>query len=104
MRERKSTMVELVAELEKVPKTSLVERIIAEAKAGEFHDYKNQKYDCGKVAVVGLLTEAGLNDLAGQVINGDYDEEADEQDKEHLRKMLDENGMGSAGFKKALGL
>ena len=49
MRE-KSTMVELVQELEAVtPRTPLVEKMILEAKAGEYHDYKNNKYACGKV-------------------------------------------------------
>lgn len=86
MRQRKSTMVELVTELEKVhPRTPLIEQMIAEAKAGEYHDYKNEKYICGKVAVVGYLREAGLNDLAKQVMNGDFDEEADAEDA----KMLD---------------
>ena len=103
-RQRKSTMVELVAELEKVPRTPLVEQMIAEAKAGEYHDYKNQKYVCGKVAVSWLLRQAGLVDLAQQVENGDYDEQADEQDKEHLRTVLNENGMSGAGFKKIFGL
>lgn len=84
-KQKKSTMVELVAELEKVPKTPLVERMIAEAKAGEFHDFKNQKYVCGKVAVNELLTKAGLHELAAQVRNGDYDEEADVEDQ----KMID---------------
>lgn len=97
-------MVELVTELEKVPKTPLVEQIIAEAKAGEFHDYKNEKYVCGKVAAVGFLREAGLDDLAKQVIDGEYDEEADEDDKVHLRNVLSENGMGGDGFKKVFGL
>ena len=83
------TRIELVAELEKVsPRTALIEQIIAEAKAGEFHDYKNQKYACGKVASVGLLREAGLNDLADRVRNGDFDEEADEEDKAEMRKTL----------------
>jgi hypothetical protein len=106
MRIRKSTMVELVTELEKLPEPrgQLVELMITEAKAGEYHDYKNQKYVCGKVAVVGLLREAGLDGLAKQVMNGDYDEEADEQDKAEMRKMLAENGMSAPGFKKIFGL
>jgi hypothetical protein len=63
--------------------------IIAEAKAGEYHDYKNNKYVCGKVAVVGKLRELCTPEadaIAKQVINGDYDEEADEQDKAMIRR------------------
>lgn len=85
-------MVELVQELEKMPWSPELAVIIAEAKAGEYHDYKNQKYACGKVAVVGKLRAIGADDLAKQVINGDYDEEADAQDKEHLRQICIEGG------------
>ena len=100
MTERKSTMVELVAELEKLPQTSEIDEIIREARAGEYHDYKNQKYDCGKVAVCGKLHAAaslprtpklariGLLDLRQRVIAGEFDEEADEDDKAMLRTMV----------------
>ncbi len=84
---RKDTRKELVQELEKVePKTALINQIITEAKAGEFHDYKNQKYVCGKVAASGLLRKAGLIDLAKQIENGDYDETADESDRNSMRE------------------
>lgn len=36
----KSTMVELVEELEKLPWSPQLAVIIGEAKAGEYHDYK----------------------------------------------------------------
>jgi hypothetical protein len=88
-KKRLDTRVELVAELEKVqPRTPLLEKIIAEAKAGEFHDYKNNKYACGKIAANELLTEAGLPELAARIRNGDFDEEPDEQDKAELRELL----------------
>lgn len=96
---RKSTMIELVQELEKVPKTPLVEMIIAEAKAGEYHDFKNNKYPCGKIAVVGLLRQAGLEDLAEQVINGDYDEEADDGDIKRMREEILQNNPPEAANK-----
>lgn len=83
-------MVELVEELEKVqPRSSFIEFMIAEAKAGEYHDYKNKKYACGKVAVVGYLRHAGLETLAARVIDGEFDEVADEEDKAEMRKGLD---------------
>ncbi len=93
MGKRKSTMVELVQELEKLPWSPDLAVIIAEAKAGEYHDYKNQKYVCGKVAVVSKLRAIGADDLAKQVMNGDYDEEMDEADKLEMRKTLIEMGI-----------
>ena len=66
------------------------ERIINEAKAGEFHDYKNEKYVCGKVALVSLLIEANLLELKNAVVNGEYDEVADEEDKAKMREGLPE--------------
>lgn len=83
---RKSTMIELVQELEKAPRSALVDQMINEARAGEYHDYKNKKYICGKTAVVHLLTVANLLDLAKRVTEGEFDEQADEQDKEQMRK------------------
>lgn len=86
---RKSTMVELVDELEKVtPRTPFLEVTIAEAKAGEYHDYKNQKYVCGKVALVERLNYLHQHELTKRVIDGEFDEVADETDKEELRKGL----------------
>lgn len=41
-------MIELVQELKKLPRSSEIEFMITEAKAGEYHDYKNKKYVCGK--------------------------------------------------------
>lgn len=89
MAKRKSTMVELVQELEKIEhRTPLIEQIIKEAKAGEFHDYKNEKYVCGKVAANELLTRAGLHELAAQIRRGEYDEEADEEDQKMLSNII----------------
>jgi len=124
---RKSTMVELVAELEKLrpglkkigPKAeAFLEALIEEAKTGEYHDYKNRKYACGKVAVCGYLdyltdqmvarneyeTANELSRLSREVKNGDYDETADDLDKQSMRRMLDKNGMGSKAFKDLFGL
>ena len=81
-------MVELVELLRQKPQSTLRDEIIKEALAGEFHDYKNDKYTCGKVAAAHLLTVAGFHDLATLVKEGEFDEEADEQDKTNMRKNL----------------
>jgi hypothetical protein len=82
-------MVELVEELRKFHQTPAVEEIIREALAGEYHDYKNQKYACGKVEVhrrLMALNHAPARALAKRVANGEFDEEADESDMAELRK------------------
>ena len=94
---KKSTMVELVTELEQItPRTPQVEFMIAEAKAGEYHDYKNKKYPCGKVAAHTLLQKAGLMELAARVADGEFDEEADDADIEMMRNDLLANGGNEA--------
>lgn len=98
-KERKSTMVELVQELRLLPDVPGRDEIIAEALAGEFHDYKNKKYICGKVAVVGKLITAGFHGLAKRVTQGEFDEEADEEDKAYLRKSALEGGFNEEQVK-----
>lgn len=119
---RKSTMVELVTELEKLNqffgKPSPIDFLIEEAKAGEYHDYKNEKYACGKIAVCGYLDQlaaktkdrgmteahAAISKISSDVKNGEYDEEADEQDKEYLRDFLRQNNLDSEASRKLFGL
>jgi len=110
---RKSTMVELVQELEKIragcrgEDRDRLDFLIQEAKAGEYHDYKNQKYTCGKVAVVTLLKGVGKAEcdwLARRVMNGEFDEEADEEDKANLKKAALEGGFSEAQCKELFGL
>lgn len=98
MTKRLDTRTDLVLELEKVASTPLIEEIIKEAKAGEFHDFKNQKYVCGKMAVYGLLMKAGLSSLAARVSEGEFDEEADEEDKARMRKDLPESAWDTFGL------
>lgn len=98
MKTQKSTMTDLVTELEVLKIDSpYMKNTILEAKAGEYHDYKNQKYVCGKVAIVGRLesiartqnTAAKINEvmsLRQRIIGGEFDEKPDEQDKAEMRK------------------
>lgn len=114
--ESKSTMVELVTELEKIPQCEEVDYMIKEAKSGEYHNYKNRKYVCGKQGFCAVAVafskrnpaiEKYLKPLACAIANGDYDETCDDIDskkmsneimkdsamtmkqKKHLHKTLD---------------
>ena len=100
---RKSTMVELVEELEKLPGSPEIALMIEEAKAGEYHDYKNQKYICGKLESSTRLRRLGYPDLARRVEDGEFDEEADEQDKQMMRDDLGD-GREADVIKNILGL
>ena len=99
---RKSTMVELVAELRNLPQTSDIQLMIEEALAGEYHDYKNVKYVCGKMESSQRLRRFGHPDLAKRIEQGEFDEEADEDDKAMMRKDLADNG--ASNLKGILGL
>ncbi len=70
---KKDTRFELVEELQKLNRSDLKE-LIEEAKAGEFHDFLNNKYALPKMILVKKLREKGLKDIAIQVVNGEYDE------------------------------
>jgi hypothetical protein len=85
---RKSTMVELVDELRKLPQTPEIKAMITEALAGEYHDYKNDKYVCGKFESATRLDSLGHYDLAKRIKDGEFDEEADDDDKKMLSDML----------------
>lgn len=107
---RKSTIHNLPKDIENViPKeerTPLINKIIEEAIIGEYHDYKNDKYICGKMALVSLLQKTGdnrLKPLIESVINGEYDEEADDNDMMNLQRDWTENGGDIETFKKLFG-
>ena len=95
---KKSTITDLPKDIESVipgmeffsgERKRLVQQIIDEARAGEFHDFKNKKYTCGKVQVVEMLTackEPKLNPIIKAVIDGVYDESPDAEDKAMMKK------------------
>lgn len=89
---RKSTMVELVDELRKLPESPQVSFMIDEALAGEYHDYKNVKYVCGKMESSAKLHSLGYSELAKRIEQGEFDEEADDVDKAMMRKYLADGG------------
>lgn len=87
---RKSTNKELVADLELVNKDGRFDNFIQKAKDNYYHDYKAPAdVVCGKTLFVSETTNIPeLKHLRDAVINGDYDEEADEDDKAEMRKDL----------------
>lgn len=91
MRKTKDTRFDLVEELRALPSTPGREQMIVDAVAGEFHDYKNKKYMCGKVELVNQLRKESLYSLAQRVIDGEFDERADADDLELLRRDIYEN-------------
>lgn len=99
MRKRKSTIIELVEELQKLPKSKDIDFMIEEAKTGEFHDYKNRKYICGKMEASSRLRYLGFIELAKRIEEGEFDEEADDIDKQNMR-----NELGDSPIKDILGL
>lgn len=83
----------------KVAPSPGITTIIEEAMAGEFHDFKNNKYPCGKVAANGMLVREGLVDLAKRLREGEFDEAPDEEDKANMRKELEGDPNGQALIK-----
>lgn len=72
-----------------------IRAIIKQAQRGEFHDYKNTTYACGKVQLAQMLHEANepaLLPIRQAVINGEYDESPDAEDKALMKKDWLENG------------
>ena len=95
MNTRKDTRTDLVEELQKVKQYPEIVFMITEAKAGEYHDYKNKKYACGKTEsfnrLMGLFHHYGDRDLyylANRIAEGEFDEVADEDDKASMRQDL----------------
>lgn len=96
---KKSTITDLPNDLRQaVPnhqQNAMVTEIIKQAEAGEFHDFKSTLYACGKVQLVNMLYEAndmGAIKIREAVINGDYDESPDEEDKAIMKKDWIDNG------------
>ena len=109
---KKSTTVELVEELEKLKKIpghspvilSNLDFMIAEAKAGEYHDFKNNKYACGKVESYAKLISMGFVDLANRIKNGEFDESPDEEDKARMKKECLDGGFTEEQIKNLFGI
>lgn len=101
---RKSTMIEFVEELKKLPKSNEIEFMIDEAVVGEYHDYKNEKYICGKAEASRKLRLLGYIPLALRIESGEFDEEADESDKALLKRDAMAGGFSEEMCKKLFGI
>ena len=101
--DRKNTMVEFVVELQKLLNFPNVDShvrdglrmMIMDAKAGEYHDYKNVKYACGKMAASHFLRQMGFIPLAMRVEHGEFDECADADDVEMLKRISSDLPQGA---------
>jgi len=89
----KTTNVELVQELTERNTEGKYDKIIERAKGNGYHDFKfdEDKYEdciCPKIDLVNDLSAfPELEDVRKGVVNGDYDESPDEDDK---KKMIQE--------------
>lgn len=89
---KKNTIINLSQDIKQaIPEWNSIKGlvdILEEARKGEFHCFKAEKYDFPKMALVTLLTEIGdkrLNKIIADLHLGLYDESADEQDKIKLK-------------------
>lgn len=98
-KEYKSTMVEFVDELRKLPQSKEIDFMIEEALAGEYHDYKNKKYVCGKMESSRKLRELGFIPLAKRIENGEFDEQADAEDCSYLKDVALNGGFSEEQVK-----
>ena len=89
----KSTMKELVVELEKIEEYPEINEMIKDAKAGAYHDFKSEKYSSPKSALIRFLTLIADNHpsqydkiikIRKAVMKGDYDERPDAGDLKAL--------------------
>lgn len=109
----KSTITHLPKDIEALipenERTPLIKKIIEEATIGEFHDFKNVKYVCGKMVLVAMLQqvftegEGRLAPIAIAVVNGDSDEHADENDIANMKRDWINDGGTEASFKEFFG-
>ena len=99
----KNTMIELVTELEKLPKTPYIETLISKAKEGQFHDYRSKAL-CGKMYAVQCIDHVQMHDsqltpkdsealqiIRQDIIEGEYDEPFTKEDQEIVFKEIDED-------------
>lgn len=110
MKNRKSIITDLPNDIRRaIPhseRNAYVQEIIEQAQRGEFHDFKNKLYSCGKVQLAHMLHEANepaLLPIIKAVIDGEYDESPDAEDKATMKKDWLEGGGTSASYENIFG-
>lgn len=76
-----------------------IEALLTDAREYQFHDYKNTRYEAPKLELL-----KRLNAMCEGVKNDRYDNQADEEDKEHLRKTAIEAGFNREQRRRLFGL
>jgi hypothetical protein len=98
----KSTMVELVDELDKLREfcpdkhKAALTHMILEARNGEYHDFKNKLYICGKLESCAKLRAFKIPEfdaLSRRIEAGEFDERADEEDRKTMFDNMNTNGL-----------
>lgn len=97
---RKSTSVDLPVVLEARNKDGIYDNLIVRAKNNTYHDYKSDEVMPKVVLVNDLAVFPELQDIRQDIINGVYDETADEADKDVMREELKD----APAMRKILGL
>ena len=90
-KESKSTNKEMVQELIALNVDGRFDQIIENAKNNRYHDFKNpDDVPCGKVQFLAdtQVFAVELQDVRQRLMNGEFDESADEQDIESMRDVL----------------
>lgn len=107
---KKSTITDLPNDIRiAIPiekRSPYVQEIIKQAQRGEFHDFKNTTYACGKTQLAHMLhlaNEPALLNIRQAVINGDYDESPDAEDEANMKKDWLENGGNEENWKQLFG-
>jgi len=103
---RGDTKTTLVADLEQKPQSVLRDRLIAQARAGRYHDYETP-LGTPKITLYKELANLGYDDLAQKVRDGGYDHEPPTFDQTRelreqiLREHLGPEAVGEKGRGKA---
>lgn len=94
------SMVTLPALLESRNQEGKYTAIIEKAKRGCYHDFKFDlvdpecSYPCPKLILIEDLSAfPELKDISDMVITGEFDDRADEEDKQRMREELKDNPM-----------
>lgn len=105
-KEKKSTITDLPndirAAVPEAERTPYMEIIINEALQGMYHDFKNNIYAGPKVQLADMLFQAkhpALLPIRQAVMNGEYDESPDAEDKANMKKDWLENGGTEESYK-----